>query len=486
MQEIKCPKCGEVFQVDESGYAAIVKQVRDKEFKNEISQREKNYEKEKENAIKLAVTEAEANKDRQIAKLNSENENKVNEIISDKDKKIADKDLEIARLKGEIERNKTDMELAVQSAIKDTEKKISELENKINEKENENKILISEISSKKDKDIADKDIDISKLKGEIEIGKKENELTVKTALEEKDSKITELKNKLEMKDKEFELSEKTLKEQYSLTIKQKEDEIAYYRDLKSKQSTKMIGESLEKHCENEFNKIRMTGFQNAYFEKDNDIRSGSKGDYIYREKISPNSEEDLISIMFEMKNEMDTTSTKHKNEDFFKELDKDRKEKKCEYAILVSMLEADNDYYNSGIVDVSYKYPKMYVIRPQFFIPIITLLRNAALNSLSYKTELEQIRNQDIDITNFENELNEFKTGFARNYDLASRKFVAAIEEIDKSISHLQKIKENLISSEKYLRLANKKADEITIKKLTKNNPTMTAKFDELKNNNDQ
>ena len=486
MQEIKCPKCGEVFQVDESGYAAIVKQVRDKEFKNEISQREKNYEKEKENAIKLAVTEAEANKDRQIAKLNSENENKVNEIISDKDKKIADKDLEIARLKGEIERNKTDMELAVQSAIKDTEKKISELENKINEKENENKILISEISSKKDKDIADKDIDISKLKGEIEIGKKENELTVKTALEEKDSKITELKNKLEMKDKEFELSEKTLKEQYSLTIKQKEDEIAYYRDLKSKQSTKMIGESLEKHCENEFNKIRMTGFQNAYFEKDNDIRSGSKGDYIYREKISPNSEEDLISIMFEMKNEMDTTSTKHKNEDFFKELDKDRKEKKCEYAILVSMLEADNDYYNSGIVDVSYKYPKMYVIRPQFFIPIITILRNAALNSIVYKTELEQIRNQNIDITNFENELNEFKTGFARNYDIASRKFVAAIDEIDKSIIHLQKIKENLISSENNLRLANKKADEITIKKLTKNNPTMTTKFEELKNKTEQ
>ena len=486
MQEIKCPKCGEVFQVDESGYAAIVKQVRDKEFKNEISQREKNYEKEKENAIKLAVTEAEANKDRQIAKLNSENENKVNEIISDKDKKIADKDLEIARLKGEIERNKTDMELAVQSAIKDTEKKISELENKINEKENENKILISEISSKKDKEIADKDIDISKLKGEIEIGKKENELTVKTALEEKDSKITELKNKLEMKDKEFELSEKTLKEQYSLTIKQKEDEIAYYRDLKSKQSTKMIGESLEKHCENEFNKIRMTGFQNAYFEKDNDIRSGSKGDYIYREKISPNSEEDLISIMFEMKNEMDTTSTKHKNEDFFKELDKDRKEKKCEYAILVSMLEADNDYYNSGIVDVSYKYPKMYVIRPQFFIPIITILRNAALNSIVYKTELEQIRNQNIDITNFENELNEFKTGFARNYDIASRKFVAAIDEIDKSIIHLQKIKENLISSENNLRLANKKADEITIKKLTKNNPTMTTKFEELKNKTEQ
>ena len=272
--------------------------------------------------------------------------------------------------------------------------------------------------------------------------------------------------------------EKSLNERYSDELKRKDDEIAYYKDFKARQSTKMVGESLEQHCEAEFNKLRATAFKNAYFEKDNDAKSGSKGDFIYREFDDNGTE--FISIMFEMKNEMDTTATKHKNEDFFKELDKDRREKNCEYAVLVSLLEADNEYYNAGIADVSYKFPKMYTVRPQFFIPIITVLRNAALNSLQYRAELELIRNQNIDITHFEEDINDFKDKFSRNFRLASDKFKKAIEEIDKTIDHLQKTKDALLSSENNLRLANNKAEELTIKKLTKNNPTMTQKFSEL------
>lgn len=274
------------------------------------------------------------------------------------------------------------------------------------------------------------------------------------------------------------MKEKSLCEKHADEIKRRDDEIAYYKDFKARQSTKMIGESLEQHCETEFNKLRATAFQNAYFEKDNDIKTGSKGDFIYREYSNDGVE--FISIMFEMKNEMDTTATKHKNEDFFKELDKDRKEKNCEYAVLVTMLEADNEYYNSGIVDVSYRYPKMYVVRPQFFIPIITVLRNAALNSLQYRHELELVRNQNIDITHFEEDINDFKDKFSRNFRLASEKFQKAIDEIDKTIDHLQKTKESLLSSENNLRLANNKAEDLTIKKLTKGNPTMAAKFAEL------
>ena len=274
------------------------------------------------------------------------------------------------------------------------------------------------------------------------------------------------------------MKEKSICEKHADEIKRREDEIAYYKDFKARQSTKMIGESLEQHCETEFNKLRATAFQNAYFEKDNDIKTGSKGDFIYREFSDDGVE--FISIMFEMKNEMDTTATKHKNEDFFKELDKDRKEKNCEYAVLVTMLEADNEYYNSGIVDVSYKYPKMYVVRPQFFIPIITVLRNAALNSLQYRHELELVRNQNIDITHFEDDINDFKDKFSRNFRLASEKFQKAIDEIDKTIDHLQKTKEALLSSENNLRLANNKAEDLTIKRLTKGNPTMAEKFAEL------
>lgn len=297
-------------------------------------------------------------------------------------------------------------------------------------------------------------------------------------MQQKETTILELESQIKLKNNEWELKEKSLCEKHADEIKRRDDEIAYYKDFKARQSTKMIGESLEQHCETEFNKLRATAFQNAYFEKDNDIKTGSKGDFIYREYSNDGVE--FISIMFEMKNEMDTTATKHKNEDFFKELDKDRKEKNCEYAVLVTMLEAYNEYYNSGIVDVSYKYSKMYVIRPQFFIPIITVLRNAALNSLQYRHELELVRNQNIDITHFEEDINDFKDKFSRNFRLASEKFQKAIDEIDKTIDHLQKTKEALLSSENNLRLANNKAEDLTIKRLTKGNPTMAAKFAEL------
>ena len=397
--EIKCPKCGEVFQVDESGYAAIMKQVRDREFKKEVKAQKTQFETEKENAIKLATIETEQEFNVQLSK----------------------KDLKIAELEAKIDACKKDTELAVTKAITD-----------------------------KEKELAEKETVITKLSGQIEINEQESKL-----------------------------KEKSLKEQYEEKLKFKDEEIAHYKEFKAKLSTKMIGESLEQHCEIEFNKLRATGFQNAYFEKDNDASSGSKGDFIYRDKDSDGTE--FISIMFEMKNQIDTTSKKKKNEEFLKELDKDRREKGCEYAVLVSLLEPDNELYNSGIVDMSHKYPKMYVIRPQFFIPIITLLRNAALNSLSYKQELALIRSQNIDISNFENEMNDFKEKFAKNYELASRKFKTAIEEIDKTIEHLQKTKAALVSSENNLRLANNKAEDLSIKRLTKNNPTMEAKFAELK-----
>ena len=423
MQEIKCPKCGEVFQVDESGYAAILKQVRDKEFQKELSEREAAFNNEKKSAVEMAVAKLESEKTKEIAELNNviatqslKTQNDLEKMKSDYDKLMAEKELEIARLKSEIESNRTNTELAV-----------------------------------------------------------------KTAVSEKEKDILELQNKIVLNNSEWESKVNSLCEKHNNESKRKDEEIAYYKDFKARQSTKMVGESLEQHCEIEFNKLRSTAFQNSYFEKDNDARTGSKGDFIYRDFSDDGLE--YISIMFEMKNEMDTTATKHKNEDFFKELDKDRREKNCEYAVLVSMLEADNEFYNSGIADVSYKYPKMYVVRPQFFIPIITLLKNAAYNSLNYKRELELVKNQNIDITHFEEDINEFKDKFARNFDLASRKFQTAIDEIDKTITHLQKTKDALLSSENNLRLANNKAQDLTIKKLTKGNPTMQAKFAELKDN---
>ena len=399
MQEIKCPKCGEVFKVDESGYAAIVKQVRDKEFSDELKNRENQYILEKDNAVQLAKLETE----------------------KDFSQKLNQKDTEISKLKAEIE-----------SFNKDKQIEINNLINKMN----------SEIS-------------------------------------EKESSISKLKSEKELNEKEYLLKEQSLKNQYEDKLRFKDEEIERYKDFKARLSTKMIGETLEQHCQNSFNQIRQTAFPNAYFEKDNDVRSGSKGDYIYRDYDIDGIE--YISIMFEMKNEADTTATKKKNEDFFAELDKDRREKKCEYAVLVSMLEVDNELYNAGIVDVSYRYEKMYVIRPQFFIPMITLLRNAAMNSLDYKRELEIIKAQNIDVSNFEAEMNDFKEKFSRNYELASKKFKTAIEEIDKTIDHLQKTKDALLSSENNLRLANNKAEDLSIKHLTKNNPTMQAKFDALK-----
>lgn len=410
MQEIKCPKCGEVFQVDESGYAAIVKQVRDKEFSKEIQSRETQFESEKDNAVQLARLEA---------------EKAFNEKLSQK----------------EAELNQTEI-------LKD--KEIADLRNQL---------------STFDKD---KELEIHKL-----VTKLNTELT------EKDNHIAMLKGEKALTEKECQLKEQSLKDQYEEKLRFKDEEIARYKDFKSKLSTKMVGESLEQHCEIEFNQLRATGFKNAYFEKDNDAKTGSKGDYIFRDKDENGIE--FISIMFEMKNEMDTTSTKKKNEDFLKELDKDRREKNCEYAVLVSLLEPESELYNSGIVDMSHRYPKMYVIRPQFFIPIITLLRNAAGNSLEYRKELEIIKAQNIDISNFESEMNDFKDKFSRNFRLASEKFQKAIDEIDKTIDHLQKTKEALLSSENNLRLANSKAEDLSIKRLTKNNPTMEAKFEELK-----
>ena len=425
MQEIKCPKCGEVFKVDESGYAAIVKQIRDREFEKEIKSRQDSFDSEKESAVKLAVAEANAAKEKVIAELQAQ-----------------------------LKSGESDKQVEIEKAIAD-----------------------------KDKEIAAKETEIARLKGEIELGKTNADLAVNKAVQEKDKQIIELENKLQLEKREHSLNEKNLEEKYKNELTVKDEQIAYYKDFKARQSTKMIGESLEQHCEIEFNKLRATGFQNAYFEKDNDARTGSKGDFIYRETTDDGVE--FISIMFEMKNEMDETATKHKNEDFLKELDKDRREKGCEYAVLVSMLEADNELYNTGIVDVSYKYPKMYVIRPQFFIPIITILRNAAENSIQYRQELATIREQNIDITNFEAQIEDFKDKFGRNYRIASEKFSTAIDEIDKTIQHLQKTKEALLSSENNLRLANNKAEDLTIKRLTRGNPTMAKKFAELKESND-
>ncbi len=435
MQEMRCPKCGEVFQVDESGYAAIVKQVRDKEFEREVNS-------EKESAVKIAVMESEAQK------------NKI----------IAEHELEIARLKNQLKESESGIALAAENAER--------------EKESAVKNALYELQTERDRALSEKNIEIERLRGEIQNKNTEAALAVKNAVQEKESAIVELQSRILINKNEWELKEKALREDHAAEIRRKDEEISYHKDFKARQSTKMIGESLEQHCENEFNKLRATGFRNAYFEKDNDARSGSKGDFIYRESDEDGVE--FISIMFEMKNEMDKTATKHKNEDFFKELDKDRREKGCEYAVLVSMLEGENDYYNTGIVDVSHKYEKMYVVRPQFFIPIITLLRNAAMNTLKFKQELQVIRNQNIDITHFEEDINDFKDKFSRNYRLASERFAKAIEEIDKTIDHLKKTKEALLSSENNLRLANNKAEDLTIKKLTRNNPTMAARFAEL------
>jgi len=353
------------------------------------------------------------------------------------------------------------------------------------DKENAVKLAEANITNILQKDLAKKDTELAEIKSKINNGELEKKLAVTEAVNKIEKERDELAGELKSKDAEKQLLETSLKEKYATELKTKDDiikmkdeEIALRKDMKVKLSTKMVGETLEQHCETEFNKLRATGFQNAYFEKDNDATAGSKGDYIYRETDEAGNE--IISIMFEMKNEGDETATKKKNEDFLRELDKDRADKKCEYAVLVTLLEAENELYNTGIVDISHKYQKMYVVRPQFFIPMITLLRNAATNSLKYKAELAVVRNQNIDITNFEENMNKFKEGFAKNYQLASRQFGTAIEEIDKTIDHLQKTKDALLSSENNLRLANNKTEDLTIKRLTRGNPTMKAKFEEL------
>lgn len=424
MNEIICPHCKKAFQVDEAGFADILKQVRDREFESELHERLELFEREKQNALQLVEAKTKnllqsglAKKDAELMELKAQRDAEVAQLRAEKEAALAklnaEQASELIRLRAQLQATETEKRLAVTEAVNKVEK-------------------------------------------------------------ERD----ELANKLATKDTERQLLETSLKDRYESELKTKEQMIAYYKDMKARLSTKMVGETLELHCETEFNKLRATGFKNAYFEKDNDARSGSKGDYIYRETDDKGSE--VISIMFEMKNEGDETASKKRNDDFLRELDKDRLEKKCEYAVLVTLLEAESELYNTGIVDVSHKFPKMYVVRPQFFIPMITILRNAALNSMEYKSELALVKAQNVDITNFEDNINSFKEGFARNYDLASRKFKTAIEEIDKTIDHLQKTKDALLSSENNLRLANNKAEDLTIKRLTRGNPTMAAKFEEL------
>lgn len=422
MNDIICPNCHKAFKVDEAGFASILKQVRDTKFEEELHERLKLAEQAKVSAV-------------QLAEANLKNTLQI---------KLAEKENELLQLKANSERR-----LAEEKAQKDAQ--------------------------------------LLELKAKLELAETEKKLSITEAIQQLEKERDILANDVRLKETEKQLLEKSLNEQFASVIKTKDDiiklkdeEIALRKDMKMKLSTKMIGETLEQHCELEFNKLRATAFQKAYFEKDNNAKSGSKGDYIYREQDEFGNE--IISIMFEMKNEGDETATKKRNEDFFKELDKDRSEKKCEYAVLVTLLEAENELYNVGIVDVSHKYEKMYVVRPQFFIPIITLLRNAAMNAAQVKSELARIQNQNIDITNFENSLLEFKEKFAKNYELAARQFKTAIDEIDKTIDHLQKTKDALLSSVNNLRLANNKSEELTIKRLTRGNPTMTAKFEELQN----
>ncbi len=438
MHEITCPHCGKAFKIDEAGYADILKQVRDRQFNKELHERLELAEKEKDAAI--ALTEATV----------------TNELKGE----AAKKDAEIERLKEELKSGEVSLQLAVREALTAVEKERDELSAKLAAEEIERKA------------------EIERLKTELESTGIVKQLAVRDAVAEVEKERDELKSGVEKAELEKQLLEKSLKDKYETQLKDRDETIERLRDLKAKLSTKMVGETLEQHCKIQFESLRATGFSRAYFEKDTDARSGSMGDYIFRD--SDESGTEFISIMFEMKNESDTTATKKKNEDFLDKLDKDRNEKGCEYAVLVSLLEPENELYNGGIVDVSHRYPKMYVVRPQFFIPIITLLRNAAQNTLTYKAELAEVRRQNIDITNFENNLEMFKTGFARNYDLASRRFKTAIEEIDKTIDHLQKTKDALLGSENNLRLANNKADDLTIKKLTRNSPTMAAKFAEL------
>lgn len=535
MNELKCPKCGTVFKIDENDYESILSQVRNDEFNKLVLEKERQYKNEKESELKIIKTELDrehfleiTQKDKEIEdlknKLNVQHEKNISEIENVKIKTLASSkdevnqlELELATLRKELENNKDKYEATlskindqknlevenIKSAtetrynkeIKELELKVSNLQHDLASNKSQYDSEISKIKSEKELEVKNVKSDTENLYNEeinnlkLKISNLEGDIKLKDSLKqqevekinlEKEQEITSLKNKIEISKTEYELKEKTLKESYDSKLKSKDEMIDYYKDLKARQSTKIVGESLEQHCNYEFSRIRNIFGKNTYFEKDNDARTGSKGDFIFRDYDEEGNE--IVSIMFEMKNESLETVNKHKNEDFFKELDKDRKEKKCEYAVLVSLLEIDNEIYNSGIVDVSYKYEKMYVIRPQFFVPIITMLRNASLKALDYKKQLVLIQNQSVDISNFEDNINKFKEGFARNYRLASEKFSKAIDEIDATITHLQKIKDALLSSDRNLRIANDKADSLTIKKLINGNKTMTEMFEQLKN----
>lgn len=462
MHEIICPHCGKAFKIDEAGYADILKQVRDSDFEQQLHERLELAEQDKRNAVELARTK----------------------VASEMQKAAVAKDSEIQELKAKLDAGEVARKLAVTEALSAVEKErdtlANELEQAKRDKQAATELAAARLVNELQKAAATKDAEIQGLKAKLAATAVAQTLAITEAVGAVEKERDELKGGLERAELEKQLAEKSLKDKYETQIKDRDDAIERLRDMKSRLSTKMVGETLEQHCETEFNRIRATAFPRAYFEKDNDARSGSKGDYIFRD--SDEADTEIVSIMFEMKNESDRTATKNKNEDFLKELDKDRTEKGCEYAVLVSLLEPDSELYNTGIVDVFHRHPKMYIVRPQFFLPIITLLRNAAMNSLKYKSELALIRAQNIDITNFENELETFKTAFAKNYDLASRRFQTAIDEIDKSIDHLQKTKEALLGTDRNLRLANDKAQDVTIKRLTRGHPTMAAKFAELKN----
>lgn len=461
MHDIICPHCDKAFKIDETGYADILKQVRDNEFDQQLHERLELAEKDKLIAVELAKSK----------------------VGSEMQKATSVKDTEIQALQAKLDSGEITKKLAVTEALGDIEKERDALANELvqtkRDKQAATELADAKLAKELQETAARKDQEIQNLKAKLDATQIEQTIAITGAVSAVEKERDELKSGLKLVELEKQLAEKSLKDKYETQIKDRDDAIERLRDMKARLSTKMVGETLEQHCDTEFNRIRATAFPRAYFEKDNDARTGSKGDYIFRDSDEGGTE--IVSIMFEMKNEIDTTATKKKNEDFLKELDKDRTEKGCEYAVLVSLLEPDSELYNSGIVDVFHRYPKMYIVRPQFFLPIITLLRNASMKSLEYKKELALVKEQNVDITSFENDLDKFKTGFAKNYDLASKKFQTAIDEIDKSIDHLQKTKDALLSTDRNLRLANNKAQDVTIKKLTRRNPTMAAKFDELK-----
>ena len=461
MHEIICPHCKKAFKIDEAGYADILKQVRDSEFEQQLHDRLELAEQEKRNAVELATTK----------------------VTRELEKTLADKDAEFRELKAKFDASEVAQKLAVTEAVNDLNRERDTLARDLKQAKHDmhtaSQLADAKLLSELQAANATKDAEIQELKSTLDTIEITQKLAINEAVNAVEKERDELKSDLKHAELEMQVAEKLLKDKYETQIKDRDDTIERLKDMKARLSTKMVGETIEQHCDTEFNRIRATAFPRAYFEKDNDARAGSKGDYIFRDSDEANTE--IVSIMFEMKNESEETATKKKNEDFLKELDKDRKEKNCEYAVLVSLLEPDSELYNSGIVDVSHRYQKMYVVRPQFFIPIITVLRNAAQNSLKYRTELALVKAQNIDITTFENDLDALKTGFARNYELASRKFKTAIEEIDKTIDHLQKTKDALLGSENNLRLANNKADDLTVKKLTRGNPTMARKFADLK-----